>query len=1074
MRTPTTLAAHPWCWRLALAATLGLLLTTLAGCGCGGPPADDDTLDGDAYHWAQVAVVGDGATALARVSGLAVAAAAGVMYASEDDGDSWQLLACEGLPAGPVLLLAGIPGPPRTLVAHVWGKGLYRSQDDGASWAPVAAAPESFLLESFLNPRSVVVPWDTAATADGVAYLAAPGGLFRSEDLGDSWAVVDTGSEGALDLLYTAVHVDGERVAAASQLPEGLVPDEYMDLVAGGVSVSYDGGASWEDVTGDLPARAVTGIALGDDGGIAVSALDGGCYEWTGGGWAHLGGPTDAVRVARNRGGIDVASGTRGLWRHDAQGWTRAGDGPVVAMAGDLALAHDGTLYRLTAGAGEPAPESAEGTVHLALSFHANLYHSYRGDTNDDDGYGQDIRVIRRILDWLDEYPEVHGDWDIENAFSLDGVLPEEAPDIIERIGARVDAGQDGLRLMSWNNGAVAAENREEFDASITWAQDSYLDTFGAYDPGVQPQECMFSPHHVGWYRELGVEWITLFNSQTPFTALPGDLTLEGSALYNPVTLRHGEDDTMVLVPAYHHGDVLDHGGLAAWVAQIHDQIPGDTLLLIHMDADAVVWENFDLELASLEGLDYLRYTTIQDYLDGHEPVGEVELPGDLADGTGDGFQSWAEKTFNHEIATGIAQARETVAWARLLGDGDGDVEDASLAALEPRLRALSTTHFGLAAPYLCDERIATARARVEESVAAADAALALAEALAPVEAGRIQLVNPGQGGLALVEIPFEIPGADYEGPEWLTLFDASGAELPAAVDVFHEGDISLLQATVVLTLPGESVEELTWRYVPGLAAEATGGITEGDLTQVPGLAGPFTECAGERADGEIQGAVSPEVDDRTVRVRRGDSYTLDLCDGDGVLTRTVEVFDGFPGHVVRVSAGMGAADDPDLAESVALSPLVCDGDADELTWRTHAGDTLARPVRRDQETWNGQAADGWIALTCDDGDTLAVAHRVLERTSLAFAPLRNDDGQALVAPLGTLWGDTPWHDARRIGGTGLGDLFTALAGDQMYPAAPDWSGAQVGYTLWVHDELDEPTADLFAHPPLVRVGYPE
>ena len=1057
---------------VALAVALSLPIT---GCGCGDPVLDDDTTeDADAYHWESVAAIGDEASALTQVAGLAVAAAGGKLYASEDDGETWGVVETSGLPAGPVLLLAGIPGPPRTLVAHVWGKGLFRSQDDAASWTPVSEPPRSALLESLLNPRAVVVPWGWAATDDGVAYLAAPGGLFTSSDLGDTWMAVESSEPGALNLLFTAVDSDGDRLATASQLPTGLIPDEYIDLVEGGVSISYDAGDVWEDVTGDLPGTAVTGVALGGDGSIAVSALNGGLFEWSGGLWNSLGGPSDGVAVSRAKDGIDVASGTRGIWRYQAGEWTQAGDGPVVAVVDRLALGHDGTVYRLVPGSGAVPPESANGQVHLALSFHANLYHSYRGDTNDEDGYGQDIRVIRRILDWLDEYPEVHGDWDIENAFSLDGVLPEEAPDIIERIDARVRSGQDGLRLMSWNNGAVVAENREEFDASITWAQESYLATFGEFDPGVQPQECMFTPPHIAWYRDLGVEWITLFNSQTPFTALPGDLTLEGAALYNPVTLSDGEGADMVLVPAYHHGDVLDHGGMAAWVTQIHDQYSGDTLLLVHMDADAIIWENFDQELASLADLDFVTYTTVQDYLDTHDPVAEVELPGDLADGTGDGFQSWAEKTFNHEIATGIARARETVDRARLLGDGDGEVEEAASLALEPRLRALSTTHFGLAAPHLCDERMATARARVEEATVAADAALDLAEALHPLAPGEIQLVNARTaGGVALVEVPLEVAAGDYEGPEGLSLFAEDGTELPAVVDLLDAGgDTVGLRATLVVQVPGDDTLALSWRYDPAQPATATGSITEGDLIEPPGLTAPFTECAGERADGQSEGPVSPEIDPRTVRVRRTLTYDLTLCGGTGQVARTVEVYDGFPGSVIRVEASMGDADDPDLAESVALSPLSCEGEADQLTWRTHAdGAVLTRPVRRGQETWNGQAADGWVALTCDDAITLAVSHRVLDRTSMAFAPLRNDDGQALLAPLGTLWGDTPWHDARRTGGIGLGDLVTALAGDQMYPAAPDWSGADISYTLWVNDELDEATADLFAPPPLVRIA---
>lgn len=42
--------------------------------------------------------------------------------------------------------------------------------------------------------------------------------------------------------------------------------------------------------------------------------------------------------------------------------------------------------------------------VHIAFGFHVNLYHSYRGDTNDNAGFGGDIRVIRSILDVLDDF----------------------------------------------------------------------------------------------------------------------------------------------------------------------------------------------------------------------------------------------------------------------------------------------------------------------------------------------------------------------------------------------------------------------------------------------------------------------------------------------------------------------------------------------------------------------------------------------------------------------------------------------------------------------------------------------
>ena len=35
-----------------------------------------------------------------------------------------------------------------------------------------------------------------------------------------------------------------------------------------------------------------------------------------------------------------------------------------------------------------------ENKIHVAYGFHVNCYHSYRGDTNDNLGFGSDIRII--------------------------------------------------------------------------------------------------------------------------------------------------------------------------------------------------------------------------------------------------------------------------------------------------------------------------------------------------------------------------------------------------------------------------------------------------------------------------------------------------------------------------------------------------------------------------------------------------------------------------------------------------------------------------------------------------------
>lgn len=70
--------------------------------------------------------------------------------------------------------------------------------------------------------------------------------------------------------------------------------------------------------------------------------------------------------------------------------------------------------------------------ISVAFRFHVNLYHSYRGDTLDEDGIGKDIRVIRYCLDILDRYNDagvpVRGTWDLENHFSLEQMMPKSCP----------------------------------------------------------------------------------------------------------------------------------------------------------------------------------------------------------------------------------------------------------------------------------------------------------------------------------------------------------------------------------------------------------------------------------------------------------------------------------------------------------------------------------------------------------------------------------------------------------------------------------------------------------------------
>lgn len=945
-------------------------------------------------------------------------AASGSWIATRDaillDGEAWD----DGLPDGDVTFLD-------EGVAHVWGRGLYSL--DGDPLGEGLANPTLNLL----NPDAVPIALDIAIGED--TWLATAGGLFK-RTTASSWALVDLSSSGSLNVLFTSVDTYEDRVVAGAILPTSIVPSEYAGLLSGSLFESRDGGDTWETL--DVGSDHVTSVAL-DLEETFVGTLDHGVQRRVGEGeFARIpGSPPDIADLSWNGQVLVVGTLSTGAWLWDGTGWSQAGAGAVLGVGDGLAVTVDGFVYQVAEGLGPVPPEPAGSKVHVALSFHGNLYHSYRGDSPTDDGYGLDIDVVRNTLDWLDEHPDVHADWDWDNAWSTDLWLPQDAPDILEDISARVASGQDDVRAMSWNNGAMSAMTRPEFDEALARAEESNVAAFGEQVAGVQPQECMFSPDHVAWYGEQGIEWVTLFNAANGFTALREDVGITGLDAFNPVTLDAGGAQ-MTAVPVYHHADMLDHGGLLGWVQQLHCAYEQDTLLVIHFDADGETWENFDAELGAIESLDYVEFTTIADYLADHQPTGTYPFEGDVADGTGDGYQSWAEKDWNHRLYTQVQQSRDVCAAAELLGAEPCDLTN--------RLMALSTTNYGLAAPTLHADRVASATEQAAGALADADEALA---SVAPPESGTIELINPRPStGPALIRV--ELPTN-----EDIVLRDG-GTEIPWVRVAFQTIEF-------VVDMPAEDTLVLAWLEGTPTAEGEVPGVPD-----LPLLDAPFTECDGDfdKAQAGLDSRI--EWPPRNTLV---DPWEVATCDSMGILTRTLFRHDGLPGVVVDVEGQLGGSSPMDDLESVALTPFTCRS-PETVTWRSFGGSTWTRPIRSPVETWNGQAADGWIELVCSDA-TFSITHRTTDRSSIAFAPMRVEDDVATVAPLGTLWGDGPWHEARTTGGHGIGDMVVPVVGSQFHPAAPDWAGQEVSYRLLVGEDIDPDVRDLFAHPPVVRVG---
>ncbi|HNR96966.1 MAG TPA: hypothetical protein PKH89_08360 [Anaerolineae bacterium] len=459
--------------------------------------------------------------------------------------------------------------------------------------------------------------------------------------------------------------------------------------------------------------------------------------------------------------------------------------------------------------------------IAIAFRFHVNFYHSYRGDTPDELGFGKDIRLLRHLIRTLDELNArglpVCGTWDFDNRFSLQEIMPAHCPDVIEGIQRRVRAARDEVHLMSYNNGLINAHTASEFEAAISLGlsnpQGSGIrDLFGdGVYPMVRPQEMMFTPLHLRLYPALGITSISLFYSALPFNGFSTFVPpLSAAERYNPLTLTcPGIAETMTLLPCYSSGDVADHLTLRRWVSQMRRaqmalQNPTDLLLIIDMDADDEFWEGYKVPvlqrlLSTARGLQglvenvadlpYVSFTTPGRYLEAHPPLREICFTQDTADGSFDGLASWAEKWSNHQLWTALDRARLLeLQTLRLTGPEPTPAICAHLdEAFDCRLRLLSTTHLGMSAPVMNLTREATARDLAVRAVSSAGKALQ--QALPPPEPGRFSLLDfprglstplvryPARPSTALVRLPLK-----PDAPERLRVLDQAGRPLSTAV----------------------------------------------------------------------------------------------------------------------------------------------------------------------------------------------------------------------------------------------------------------------------------------------------
>jgi photosystem II stability/assembly factor-like uncharacterized protein len=171
----------------------------------------------------------------------------GGVASSRDGGRTWTPLpASAGLPESAytqVLLDPTSPAGKRRLWATAYGRGLYRSDDDGRTWA----------RKSEGVPGAQPFAWRVARAADGTLYLvvarrsergrigdADDGALYRSTDGGDHWTklALPAGTNGPNGLAADPRDPRRLYLAAWGRATPG-------GDTGGGIFLSTDGGATW-------------------------------------------------------------------------------------------------------------------------------------------------------------------------------------------------------------------------------------------------------------------------------------------------------------------------------------------------------------------------------------------------------------------------------------------------------------------------------------------------------------------------------------------------------------------------------------------------------------------------------------------------------------------------------------------------------------------------------------------------------------------------------------------------------------------------------------------------------------
>uniref|UniRef100_A0A832I0R7 T9SS type A sorting domain-containing protein n=1 Tax=Eiseniibacteriota bacterium TaxID=2212470 RepID=A0A832I0R7_UNCEI len=219
--------------------------------------------------------IGGRVTALAVAPGgttVYLGAAAGGVFKSVNSGVNWTPV-FDATGVFSIGALALKPGDPNTLLVGTGeanasvdsydGSGLWRTTDGGATWSYLGLAETRRIARVAYDPQN---PDRIFVAAMGGQFSTGPHrGLYRSEDGGATWSKVlfVNDSTGVCDVVLNPAHPETMYCATWERIRRPSYRRAYGP--GSGVWKSVDGGTSWTRLSGGLPAPSdsVGRIALG-------------------------------------------------------------------------------------------------------------------------------------------------------------------------------------------------------------------------------------------------------------------------------------------------------------------------------------------------------------------------------------------------------------------------------------------------------------------------------------------------------------------------------------------------------------------------------------------------------------------------------------------------------------------------------------------------------------------------------------------------------------------------------------------------------------------------------------------